>query len=74
MSLSVNQAEQEGTAIVDLDGSYLYRKYESLKNAGEQVSLPADPSPPLAGWKSVKEETYQAIAPSLPLATASILF
>ena len=28
MSLRVNQAEQEGTAIVNVDGSYLYRKYK----------------------------------------------
>ena len=38
MSPRVNQAEQEGTAIVDVDGSYLYRKYESLTEAGDVQS------------------------------------
>ena len=74
MSPRLNQAEQEGTAIVDVDGSYLYRKYESLTEAGEQVSLPGHPSPPLAGWKSVTEETYQSIAPSIPPVTSGNLF
>ena len=43
MSPRVNQAEQEGTANVDVDGSHLYRK--SLTEAGEQVSLSGHPSP-----------------------------
>ena len=29
---------------------------------------------PLAGWKSVTEETYQIIAPSIPPVTSGILF
>ena len=49
----MDQAEQEGTGVVDVDGSYLYRKYVPLTEAGEQVSLPGHPSPPLTGWKSV---------------------
>ena len=73
MSLRVNQAEQEDTAIVDVDGSYLYRKYKSFTEAGEQVLLPGHP-PPLAGRKSVTEETYQTIAPSIPPVTSGNFF
>ena len=66
----VNQTQQEGTAVVDVDGSYLYRKYRSLTEAGVQVSLPAYPSVPLTGWNPVNEETCQAIAPSIPHVTS----
>ena len=66
----VNQAQQERTAVVDVDGSYLYRKYRSLTEAGVQVSLPACPSVPLTGWNPVNEETCQAIAPSIPRVTS----
>ena len=69
----MNQAEEEDTAIVDVDGSYLYRKYVSLTEAGEEVSIPAFPSPPLAGWKSVTEDTYQTIAPSIPPVTSGMM-
>ena len=62
----MKQAEQEGTSVVDVDGSYLYKKYRSLVDAGQQVSLPAYPSPPISGWKSVTDVTHQAIAPSIP--------
>ena len=67
----VKQSEQEGNGIVDVDGSYLYRKYVSLKEAGKQVSMPiAHPSPPLVGWKSVTEDTYQSIASCIPTVTS----
>ena len=58
MSLRMNLAEQDDTAIVDVDGSYLCKKYKVLTEVVEQVSLPGRPSPPLAGLKSVIEETY----------------
>ena len=70
----MDQAEQEGTGVVDVDGSYLYRKYVPLTEAGEQVSLPGHPSPPLTGWKSVTEGTYQTIAPSIPPVTSGQYF
>lgn len=68
----VNQAQLEGTAVVDVDGSYLYRKYRSLTEAGVQVSLPVCPSVPLTGWNPVNEETCQAIAPSIPRVTSGV--
>ena len=69
----MNQAEQGGTAVVDVDGAYLYRKYVALTEAGEQVSTPAIPHPPLPGWKSVTEDTYQTIPCSIPPVTSGIL-
>ena len=53
-----------------MDGSYLYRKYRSFTDAGEQGAMPGPPSRPLTGWKSVSEETYRSIASSIPLVTS----
>ena len=69
----MNQARQEGTCVVDVDGSYLYRKYKTLTEAGESVALPSCPPPPLSGWVSVKDDSYQIVAPSIPSVTAGIL-
>ena len=57
---------------MDVDGSYLYRKYRSLVESGETVALPSCPSPPITGWKSVTEDSYRSIAPSVPHVTAGI--
>ena len=65
----VNQAEEEATPVVDVDGSYLYRKYQRLTESGKDVAHPDYPSPPPSGWKVVNENTYKDIAPSIPLVT-----
>lgn len=66
----MKEVEQEGLAVVDVDGSYLYRKYEMLTKAGEEVSLPSSiPPPPLSGWVTMSDENYQSLAPSIPPVT-----
>ena len=49
---------------MDVDGSYTHRKYECLKEAGEQVLMPSNPPPPLHIEKlAVKRITrYSVIA------------
>ena len=42
----MNQAESEGTNIVDVDGSYLYSKYISIVEAGETTVAQLEPPPP----------------------------
>ena len=59
--------QQEGRSIVDIDGSYVYRKYTE---SGVQVELPLNPPSPISGWVVVKEDTYQSIAPSIPPVTS----
>ena len=55
---------------MDVDGSYVYRKYKSLAESGVQVELPINPPPPISGWIVVKEDNYQTIAPSIPPVTS----
>ena len=63
------QAKEESTPVVDVDGSYLYRKYKLLTEAGERVAHPEPPTPPPSGWKAVNESTYKDIAPAIPIVT-----
>ena len=46
--------------VVDVDGSYLYRKYKILTDAGERVSLSSLPPPPLSGW-TIMNENYKMV-------------
>lgn len=61
----VKAVEQEDSPIVDVDGSYLYRKYKSLAESGVRVELPSNSPPTLSGSIVVKEHNYQSIAPSI---------
>ena len=66
----VIQAHQESNLIVDVDGSYLYKKYRSLADAGNHVSLPSAPMPPISGWKVVTDNTYKEIVPTIHAVTS----
>ena len=55
---------------MDVDGSYTHRKYECLKEAGEQVLMPSNPPPPLTGWKQVTGANFKDIARSIPQVTS----
>ena len=61
----MKQCDKESQKIVDVDGSYLYRKYKFLTETGVNVARPVCPSPPITGWVFVTEENYQVISPSL---------
>ena len=58
---------------MDVDGSYLYRKYKAQVESGEQVVLPSVPAVPITGWVSVTEVNYQNVAPSMPSVTSGML-
>ena len=62
----MKEAERAATSVVDVDGSYLHRKYKALAEAGQEVARPPHPSCPISGWRSVTEDTYHSIASSIP--------
>lgn len=68
----VKQCEKEREKVVDVDGSYLYRKYKLLTNAGAIVARPVSLSPPIVGWVAVTDENYKSIAVSIPTVTSGI--
>ena len=41
-----SRAEEKDTSVVDVDGSYLYRKYRPLTRSGRDITQPNHPSPP----------------------------
>ena len=65
----INQAEEEGISVVDVDSSYIYQRYQCLVESVENVTQPNHPGPPPPGWKVVNESTYKDLVPSIPLVT-----
>ncbi len=65
----MNLAEQEKTVVLDVDGSYTYRKYVALIEVGQQVLMPPDPAPPLDGWKQIREASWKDLSGCFPHVT-----
>ena len=59
--LRVKEAKRAGKKIVDVDGSYFYRKYH--RHPG--VVIPT-PDSPLTGWETITDANYKEIASKLP--------
>ena len=56
--------------VVDVDGSYLYRKHKVVADAGMRVAPLPLPSPPLSGWESVSQENVAEVAKKVPHVTS----
>ena len=69
----VQQAKREDTPIVDIDGSYAYKKFKGLVKEGKHVVMPSHPSPPLSGWRAVNKDSYLRVGPMIPTVTSGIL-
>ena len=46
---------------MDVDGSYLYKKYKLLSDAGTNVAPLPPPEPPQAGWTTLTPENVPDI-------------
>ena len=55
-----------------MDGSYLYKKYQQLVEAGEEVAPLKAPPPPSHGWEAVNEENYLVMATKIPPITSGM--
>ena len=64
------KAVAEGLQIVDVDGSYLHRKQQSLKRSGVQVALLPPLAPPLAGWEIVTDSNVVTVSVNIPIVTS----
>ena len=47
---------------MDVNGSYLYKKYRTLTKAGE-VTKPPQPSPSLSGWRAINSNNLNIVGP-----------
>ena len=60
----------ERLEIVDVDGSYLYRKQQSLQQSEIQVAPLPPPAPPLAGWEVITDRNVITVSVSIPVVTS----
>ena len=47
--------------VVDVDGSYLYKKYKLLSDAGTNIAPLPPPEPPQASWTILTPENVSSI-------------
>lgn len=56
--------------MVDIDGSYIYKKQQSLISEGIVIGRStALPKPPLVGWESINTANHKEMASKLPRVT-----
>ena len=72
MVCRIREAKQSGDKVVDVDGSYLWRKYQRVSENGVSVFPVGAPSPPLTGWESVTEANHKEYADKIPQVTAGL--
>ena len=69
----VRDAIKDKVAVVDVDGSYLVKKYEQLRLAGVNVAPLGPPSLPLSGWIVINEANYKDESKKIPRMLPGIL-
>ena len=69
----IHDAVAEKLPIVDVDGSYLYRKQQALLHTGVHVEPLPLPAPPLAGWEVVTDSNVDTVSASIPIVTSGKL-
>lgn len=65
----IREAERDRVDVVDVDGSYVYRKYQNMVSSGITVSDPGVPAIPLTGWEQITELNYKEMAKKIPKVT-----
>ena len=58
----VKEASESSTLVIDVDGSYLYRKQQQLSSAGITFTTIPAPSPPITGWEFVTSENVSTMS------------
>ena len=62
----MHEAINAGAAVVDVDGSYLYKKHRTLTEAGHTLAPLSPPAPPPSGWVTITEENHLQVSLDLP--------
>lgn len=67
----IRKANSDNLPVVDVDGSYLERKYKQMMDAGMTVApLGAPTGTPLAGWEIMTEASVKDLTKKLPRVTS----
>ncbi len=65
--------EGKGEEVVDVDGSYLYKKHKALSDAGVQVKDLVAPPPPVNGWITLTHDNCVNESSKMPPVTSGTL-
>ena len=65
---------REKVEVVDVDGSYLYRKHKNMADSGIIVAPLPLPSVPLSGWEAVSQDNVAEISLKVPHVTSGMYF
>ena len=65
----VREGSELNTPVIDVDGSYLYRKQQQLSSAGITITTTPAPSPPITGWESVTSDNVSTMSTKIPCVT-----
>ena len=64
----INEAREKKEKVIDVDGSYLYKKIERLNEAGVKVDPVGHPPIPISGWETVSADNCSEYSnPPIPI-------
>lgn len=66
----IQQAKSQQLPVVDVDGSYMFKKQQHLMQSGLHLASLPPPPPPLGGWKVVNESNVGSISCNIPVVTS----
>ncbi len=69
-----HQGVKDNAAIVDVDGSFLYKKHKRLEDSGLLLAPIEPPSAPLSGWEAITEANASTMAQKLPCVTVGMVY
>ncbi|KAL5517990.1 hypothetical protein EMCRGX_G003649 [Ephydatia muelleri] len=65
----VQEVSASNAPVIDVDGSYLYRKQQQHLPSATDISMLPVPAPPLMGWESVTKDNVDLISTRIPWVT-----
>ena len=74
--LRIQEAVNDHLPIIDVDGTFLYKKQQRLLTSGVPAAVPFGPprvpSSPLTGWEVITRDNVKDIAPRCPVVTSGM--
>ena len=70
----IRQAVKDNAEVIDVDGSYLYKKCRRLEDSGLVIASLNPPSSPITGWECVTESNANDMAKRIPCVTAGTIY
>ena len=65
----INEAREKKKKVINVDGSYLYKKIERLNEAGVKVDPVGHLPIPISGWETVSADNYSEYSNKIPIVT-----